>query len=65
MITVDDKKIEWFDGMTVAHMLEGMEHTEFCAAVRLNGRIVSSPNFPAIRIPDHSIIQTLPLIAGG
>ncbi len=65
MITVDDNKIEWFEGMTVADMLAGLEHTEFCAAVRLNSRIVSSPNFGATQIPDHSIIQTLPLIAGG
>ena len=65
MILVDDQKMEWFETMTVEKVLEHMENTEFCAAVRLNNRIVSSPNFSRTLVPDRSIIQILPLIAGG
>ncbi|MDY0374384.1 MAG: thiamine biosynthesis protein ThiS [Desulfobacterium sp.] len=57
--------MEWFETMTVEKVLERMENTEFCAAVRLNNRIVSSPNFSRTLVPDRSIIQILPLIAGG
>jgi thiamine biosynthesis protein ThiS len=65
LIQVDDEKIEWSEGLTVAKVLERIDHTEFCAAVRLNNRIVSSPNFSTTPVPDRSIIQILPLIAGG
>ena len=65
MITVDDKKIEWFREMTVADVIDSVEHTQFCAAVRLNNRLVSSPLFHETEVADNSVIQILPLIAGG
>ncbi|MBF0301695.1 MAG: MoaD/ThiS family protein [Desulfamplus sp.] len=65
MITVGDKEIEWHEGMTIRDMLNMLEHTQFCAAVRLNGKLVSSPFFETKEIPDKSVIYLLPLIAGG
>ncbi len=65
MILVDDQKQEWTFGMTLADLLKDMPNTEFCAAVRLNGKLVSSPAFETTLIPDQAILYLLPLIAGG
>lgn len=65
MIEVDDRQLAWQDTMTVASLLKTLENVEFCAVVRLNGRLVSSPDFAGTPIPDNSKIQLLPLIVGG
>lgn len=65
MITVDEKPMEWHQGMTIKELLSMLEHTRFCAAVRLNGKLVSSPSFETTKIPDNAVIYLLPLIAGG
>ena len=65
MIEVDEKKMPWQETMTIASLLQPLENAEFCAVVRLNGKLVSSPDFEHTRIPDNAIIQLLPLVAGG
>lgn len=65
MIEVDGKQFAWSEDMTIATLLKKMDHVEFCSVVRLNGKLVSSPNFASTKIPDHSIIQLLPIVAGG
>jgi len=65
MITVDDQKMDWNLEMTVKDLLDTIEHTQFCAAVRLNGKLVSSPFFDTTVVPDNSTIYLMPLIAGG
>ncbi|MCK5836065.1 MAG: MoaD/ThiS family protein [Desulfobacula sp.] len=65
MIEVDEKKMQWSQDTTIASILEQLDDVEFCSVVRLNGRLVSSPKFADTKIPDNSIIQILPLVAGG
>lgn len=65
MIKVDDRPMEWEDGMTLADLLEKVEGSGFCSVVRLNGKLVSSPKFSRTRIPDRAVIRLLPLVAGG
>jgi len=65
MIQVDEKPVQWFQGMTIADLLEQMEDVRFCSVVRLNGRLVSSPKFADTLIPKDAVIQLLPLVAGG
>ncbi len=65
MIEVDDKKYQWSEGMTVESLLKKLDNTRFCAVVRLNGKLVSSPRFSEVKIPDNSVIRLLPLVAGG
>ena len=65
MIVVDDQPMEWLPGMTVENILAALDHTDFCAAVRLNGKLVSSPNFKITTVPDNAVVFLLPLIAGG
>jgi len=65
MIEVNEKKVPWSENMTIVSLLLTLENVEFCAVVRLNGKLVSSPNFAKATIPDNSKIQLLPLVAGG
>ena len=65
MIEVDGKKISWSEQMTLASLLQSLENVEFCSVVRLNGKLVSSPNFSETKIKDNSKIELLPLVAGG
>lgn len=65
MIEVDGQKITWTEEMTIAELLQTMEDTDLCSVVRLNGRLVSSPEFSETFVPDGSIVQLLPLVAGG
>lgn len=65
MITVDEKNMIWHEGMTIKDLLEKLDNVQFCAAIRLNGKLVSSPAFDTTLIPDHAVVYILPLIAGG
>jgi len=65
MIQVDDKPVQWYQGMTVADLLEQMDNVRLCSVVRLNGRLVSSPKFHETLIPKDAVIRLLPLVAGG
>ena len=65
MIQVDDKPMEWEDGMTLATLLSQIEDSRFVSVVRLNGKLVSSPRFDHTPVPDNAVIQLLPLVAGG
>jgi sulfur carrier protein ThiS len=51
--------------MTVSILLEGLRDSDSYAVVRLNGRIVSRPNFAATPVPDESEVILIPMVAGG
>jgi len=65
VINVNDKDMDWFENMTISYLIEKIENTDHCAAVRLNNLLVSSPNFDKTIIPDNAKLYLLPLIAGG
>ena len=65
MIDVDDTPMAWEEGMTVSTLLERVENSGFVSVVRLNGRLVSSPQFETTPVPDHAVVRLLPLVAGG
>lgn len=65
MIEVDGNKVQWSEGMTIATLFEDLDNVEFCSVVRLNGKLVSSPEFESMSIPDNATVQLLPLVAGG
>lgn len=65
MIEVDGQKMPWHPSMTLESLLKKVDHKGLCAVVRLNGKLVSSPNFGKTVVQDNDTIQTLPLIAGG
>jgi thiamine biosynthesis protein ThiS len=65
MITVGEEEIPWQEGMTVAQVLEELQDGHFYAVVRVNGKIISRPNFEKTPVPDQAEIILIPMIAGG
>ncbi len=65
MIKVGDQTMTWQPGLTLAQVMESLEQGHLYAVVRLNGQLVSRPNFAKTRVPEEADIQLLPLIAGG
>ncbi|WP_300460028.1 MoaD/ThiS family protein [Desulfobacula sp.] len=65
MIKVDDKQLPWSENMTLSSVLKTLDSVDLCAVVRLNGKLVSSPNFDKTPIENNAEIQLLPLVAGG
>jgi len=65
VITVGGRSVPWQPGMTLAQVVAGLEAADLYAVVRLNGRLVSKPDFASTPVPDGAHIDPLPLIAGG
>jgi len=65
VITLGEKKVPWQEGMTVATLLETVADGHKYAVVRINGKLVSRPNFEKTAVPDQAEIRLIPMIAGG
>ena len=65
MIKLDEKKIAWASGMTVADLLDDIPKGHQYAVIKVNGRYVSRPDFKQYEIPDNAEIRLIPMIAGG
>ncbi len=65
MITVGKEKISWEKGMTVAQVLEAVGDGHKYAVVRVNGKLISRPNFEKTPVPDRAEFIPVPMIAGG
>ncbi len=65
MIQVGERQVAWEPGMTVASLLEKLEDGGFYAVVRLNGKLVSRPNFSSTPLPDGATVELIPMVAGG
>jgi sulfur carrier protein len=65
LIDVDNTRLPWYEGMTIATVLSRLDNVGFCSVVRLNGRLISSPDFEKTIVPDEAKIDILPIVAGG
>ena len=65
MITVGEQQIEWKPGITLDRLMAILEDGRLCMVVRLNGKLISRPNFAQTFVPDDAEVEPLPLIAGG
>ena len=65
MIKVSDKKVTWYEGMTVSDLLNEIDDPHPYAVVRINETYVSRPNFDKTTIPDDSEVYLIPMVAGG
>lgn len=65
MVKAGDKELAWREGMTVSDVLRQMDDDYPYAVARVNGRLVSRPDFSRAVLPDGSEVFLLPLIAGG
>ena len=55
----------WRPGLTLAQVMASFADGHLYAVVRMNGKLVSRPDFFTTTVPDGAEIQPLPLIAGG
>ncbi|NNG00488.1 MAG: MoaD/ThiS family protein [Desulfobacteraceae bacterium] len=65
MIDIGNRTVNWHEGMTLGDLLKDLPEGKDCAVIRLNGRLVSRPNFDKTRVPDQAEIVLIPMIAGG
>lgn len=65
MITIDDQPMQWHPGLTLAEALAALPDSHLYAVVRMNGRLISRPDFTRTEVPDNAVIDPLPLVAGG
>lgn len=65
MISVDNQEMDWQPGMTLAQLLARIDGRQHIAVVRMDGKLISLPNFAATLVPDETIIDLIPLVAGG
>jgi len=65
VIRVGDKEIPWKKGLTVDQMIRELNDPYAYAVVRVNGKLVSKPNFAKTKVPDNAQIFLIPLVAGG
>ena len=65
MIYLDGKEMPWHEGMTVSNILEALNDPYPYAAVRIDGRHVTRPDFSRITVTDGAEVFLIPLISGG
>jgi sulfur carrier protein ThiS len=65
MIRVGEEERVWHQGLTIEELLQMIENSHHIAVVRLNGKLVSRPNFAATLVPDQAEVILLPMIVGG
>jgi sulfur carrier protein ThiS len=65
MVRAGDVEFPWQEGMTVSDILHQLDDGYPYPVARVNGRLVSRPDFHRATIPDGSEVFLIPLIAGG
>lgn len=65
MIKVGEQIFEWQPGITLDRLMARVDRGYMIAVVRLNGRLVSRPDFAGTLIPEGAELEPLPLVAGG
>lgn len=66
MVTVNNKKIEFYNGMTIADALKAAgEVTDAIVLVMVDGKILPHNKFDVELVAENTQIKLLPLITGG
>jgi len=65
VITLNNREIDWHEGMTISDLLSGVHEAHLYLVVKVNNRYVSRPYFDTFKIPDQAEILLIPMIAGG
>ncbi|MCP4370868.1 MAG: MoaD/ThiS family protein [Deltaproteobacteria bacterium] len=65
MVKVGEKKIVWYEKMTVADLLNDINDPYHYVVARINKKYISRPNFKKTLVPDHSEVFLIPMISGG
>ena len=65
MIYFEGQEIPWHQGLTVTGLLEQVADGHDYAVVKVNGRLLSRPQFDTTPVPDGARVIPIPMIAGG
>jgi hypothetical protein len=65
MIKVGEQTFDGQPGITLDRLMARMDRGHMIAVVRLNGRLISRPDFAGTLIPEGAELEPLPLVAGG
>jgi thiamine biosynthesis protein ThiS len=65
MVRVRGKEHAWWEGMTVSDLLKELNDPYPYVVARINGNVISRPDFERTAIPDGAEVFLIPMIAGG
>lgn len=65
MITVNNRDFQWFEGMTVAKMLELHKYTFPEIMVKINGQFVEKTDYKDTHIQDGDEVLAIHMFGGG
>jgi sulfur carrier protein ThiS len=65
MVRVGDRELLWREGMTVADVLQELEDAYPYAVARIDGQVLSRPDFEKAMVSDNAEIFLIPMIVGG
>jgi sulfur carrier protein ThiS len=65
MVRVKGKEYPWREGMTISDLLKDVGDPYPYAVVRVEGRLISAPDFERTLVPDNQEVFLIPMIAGG
>jgi sulfur carrier protein len=65
LITVNNRPVEWEEGMTVTRLLEKMNYTWRMLVVKIDGELVKRKDYAHTKIPAGGDVKVLHLVAGG
>ncbi len=65
MITVNDNKMEYKDGTTVASLIKDLNYVFPMLVVRKNGKLVPRDRYASSNVEDGDRLEIIHLISGG
>ena len=65
MITVNDDKLEWHEGMTVTDILAAKQYTFKMLVTKINNTLVKRSDYDTTLVPDQADVKVIHLISGG
>lgn len=65
VITLNEKKLDWKEDMTVSDLLSGIQDAHLYWIVKINDQYITKPHFDTVTIPDECEIILVPMFAGG
>ncbi|MEW6622488.1 MAG: sulfur carrier protein ThiS [Bacillota bacterium] len=65
MIKVNNRDMEWFEGMTVQALLDKCKYTYPSLVVSINGKVVLKEKYPSTMINDGDDVKVIHMMAGG
>ncbi len=65
MIRVNGEDLDWSDGMTVRDVLRLLDYRFPLLITRIDGRLISRPDYDTTEVPDGAIMDVIHLMSGG